>query len=39
MLAKFIEIKKSINAAQQMIEGDMVIELEGVEQTFLTTFL
>src|ERR1035438_9100459 len=35
VLAQFAQIEKTINAAQQMALGDVIFEIEGVEQRFL----
>jgi hypothetical protein len=39
VLAQVAQIEESINAAEQVIVGDVVFEIKGVEKSFLTTCL
>jgi hypothetical protein len=39
MLAQTVQVEAGVNAAQEMILGHMVFEVEGVEQPLLTAFL
>jgi hypothetical protein len=39
MATQFAKVKEAINAAQQMIRGNVCIELEGVEQLVLCAWL
>jgi hypothetical protein len=38
MLAQPIQVETGINTAQQMILGNVIFEIEGVEQPLLTAF-
>jgi hypothetical protein len=39
MATQLVKVKEAINAAQQVIRGNMSIEIEGVEQSVLTPTL
>lgn len=39
MFAKFVEIEESIDAAQQMVRRDVIVELERIKQSLLTAHL
>jgi hypothetical protein len=39
MATQFVKVKEAINAAQQMVRGNVCVELEGVEQLVLHAWL
>ena len=39
VFAQFVEVEKSINAAQQMVGWNVIVEVEGIKQSLLTARL